>query len=415
VTGTVIAVKRADGSLKWKAVVDPHPLAHITASLVVNGNSVYVGVASSGEGDAIGWYFCDQATGGAPFCESDYRSFRGSVVSLDKETGNVNWKTYTTPEPPPGYEPEDWFSGVAVWGSHLAIDSKRGAIYVTTGNNYYLPADLMNCIASGMPEDDCLAAWDVADNYVDSILSLSLGNGNVNWATKLQGYDAWTVPCNFFAPRPYCPQPNGPDYDFAQGAMTWSAKVDGKNTDLVGAAGKSGIFWALDRDTGQVVWANEDGTGDLFGGSQWGSATNGKMIVVPNTVPMSDAVKDALPAGAESCTESGYWRGIDAGTGITDWFSCGPVGGEGRVISPVSISQDVAFAGSLEAGTANMVVLDLSDGSQIRTFPKDGVANGFSSNSAPSIVDGSIYWTSGFGGFMDDVVGNDKVYAFELP
>ena len=58
-------------------------------------------------------------------------TFRGSVVALDLATGAILWKTYMTPD-------ED-YPGNAVWGSSPAIDTKRGSLYIATGNNYDAP------------------------------------------------------------------------------------------------------------------------------------------------------------------------------------------------------------------------------------------------------------------------------------
>ena len=64
-------------------------------------------------------------------------SFRGSVNALDLHTGEIVWKTYTVPE---GY------TGGAVWGSSFPIDRRRGTLYATTGNNYVVPEGVASCI-----------------------------------------------------------------------------------------------------------------------------------------------------------------------------------------------------------------------------------------------------------------------------
>ena len=52
--------------------------------------------------------------------------------------------------------------------------------------------------------------------------------------------------------------------------------------DLVGAGQKSGQYWALDPDTGAVVWVTQAGPGGTAGGLQWGSAVDGKRVYTAN-------------------------------------------------------------------------------------------------------------------------------------
>jgi hypothetical protein len=37
------------------------------------------------------------------------------------------------PEPPPGTDPQDWWSGAAVWGSAPSIDTAKRQVYIATG------------------------------------------------------------------------------------------------------------------------------------------------------------------------------------------------------------------------------------------------------------------------------------------
>src|SRR5262249_20606866 len=126
----VASISKIDGSLIWKTKLDSHPFALVTQSPVVVGDRVYVGVASSEENYAtfIPFYPC---------CNS-----RGSVAALDVNTGQVIWQTYTIPD----NRLAAGFSGAGVWGSTVAVDTKRNSIYVTTGNNYSAPASVRQCV-----------------------------------------------------------------------------------------------------------------------------------------------------------------------------------------------------------------------------------------------------------------------------
>ena len=120
--GWVLAFNKNTGALLWKTQADTHPAAIITQSATVFGNRVYVGVSSLEEALAA-------------FVPGYQLSFRGSMLALDLNTGAIMWKTYTAP---------DGYTGNAVWGSSPAIDTKRGQLYIATGNNYSVPAGVLD-------------------------------------------------------------------------------------------------------------------------------------------------------------------------------------------------------------------------------------------------------------------------------
>ena len=112
--------------------MDDHPFARVTASPTFHEGRLYVGVASGEE------------TAGA-VAEYECCTFRGSLVVLDASTGARVWKTYTMDEPQKRATnrvgTQLWGpSGAPIWSSP-AIDVKKNAVYVTTGNNYSGPAN----------------------------------------------------------------------------------------------------------------------------------------------------------------------------------------------------------------------------------------------------------------------------------
>jgi len=92
-TSTLYALSKTDGTLAWKVTLDTAQAAIVTSSPVVVNGKVYVGVASDQEALA------GKTPGFVP-------TFRGSVVALDENTGQILWKTYTVPT---GY------TGGSVW------------------------------------------------------------------------------------------------------------------------------------------------------------------------------------------------------------------------------------------------------------------------------------------------------------
>jgi polyvinyl alcohol dehydrogenase (cytochrome) len=299
--GRVLAFDKATGVLAWSTQADPHFAAIITQSATVFDGRVYVGVASQEEALAA-------------FVPGYVLTFRGSMLALDLATGSVLWKTYTAP---PGY------TGNAVWGSSPAIDTRRGAVYIGTGNNYSVPAPVLACVAAAGSDPVAKAACLPADDHFDSVMALDLRTGAVKWSTRAIPYDAWTVDCiPFFGDGSNCPSPAGPDFDFGQAPALFRTRApDGKQVEFVGAGQKSGQYWALDADTGAVKWVTQAGPGGTAGGLQWGSAVDGARVYTAN------ANSNGLPwtaLGAAGTTTRGAWSGIDARTGALLWQTVDP-------------------------------------------------------------------------------------------
>src|SRR5205085_714664 len=104
---------------------------------------------------------------------------------------------------------------------------------------------------------DCLSSAD----EVDSIVALDMHSGAVKWSHRLGTQDDWNVACfvGFQAGQGNCPNPQGLDYDFASGANLFVTKTAQGFRQILGAGQKSGIYSALDPDTGKLIWATQVG------------------------------------------------------------------------------------------------------------------------------------------------------------
>jgi polyvinyl alcohol dehydrogenase (cytochrome) len=375
--GWLLAISRNNGKLLWKSQLDTHPAAIITQSPADYNGVLYVGMSSMEE------YL-------ASFPGYNCCTFRGSLSAVDEKTGNVLWKTYTVPDNggnPGGY------SGAAVWGSTPVVDPSRKLVYITTGNNYTVPDSVANGTTSLDPND-----------YVDAILAVDINTHQVVWAQPHLGLTADTFNAACFYSEPgtgNCPDPAGPDYDFGQGVMEVSRTVNGKVQDLVIAGQKSGKLWALDADTGQVAWMYDTGVGYLVGGMEFGSATDGKTVYFANAY-------------------GGFWGAVDIASGQLKWKTYDPnlpgpayyandVGG-------ISYANGVVYVGSLGGGTnltpssPTMFALDANTGKILWQY-----ASGSSVAGSPAIVNGVIYWGSGYGRLGQGVAAGTKdFYAFSL-
>ena len=266
-----------------------------------------------------------------------------------------------------------------------------------------MPQSVLDCVAAAGEDPAAKAACLPADDYFDAIMALDLTTGAVRWVTRALPFDAWTVDCiPFVGDGDNCPDPAGPDYDFGQAPALFSVKTAGGARDLVGAGQKSGQYWAVDPDTGLVVYTTVAGPGGTAGGLQWGSAVDGKRVYTANA--NSNLVPWELPDG--TVTTTGMWSGIDAATGALLWQTTPTHGGS--TSGPVTTANGVVFGCALDP-LGHMYALDAATGSVIWKF-----ASGGSCLSGAAIADGMVFWGSGYSNFGFGTP-NNKVYAFGPP
>jgi polyvinyl alcohol dehydrogenase (cytochrome) len=404
--GHVLGINKNTGALLWKTKVDDHPAAIVTQSAVIHGNKAYVGVASMEEAFAANPFY--------PCC-----SFRGSLVCLDITTGQIVWKTYMVPNTPAATG-DKAFSGNAVWGSTPVIDVKRNSVYITTGNNYTVPQAVLDCNVPGKTPAEVracvMAVPGSAENLFDAIVSLDLNTGAIKWARSVIPFDAWTVACFFDGPN--CPENAGPDYDFGQGAALFTVGTGANKRELLGAGQKSGIYWAVDPATGAEVWKTQVGPGGTLGGLQWGSAVDGNRIytAIANNGFTEHTMTKGPGAGQK--VKGGFWAALDAATGAVIWEYAatnpptagffGPPGSVAVNTGMVTSANGVVFAGAMDA-EGTMYAINAATGEKLWSFLSGG-----SISSGAAVVNGTVYWGSGYTNFGLGTP-NNKLYAFHLP
>jgi polyvinyl alcohol dehydrogenase (cytochrome) len=380
----IVSLDKDSGAVKWITPVhENHPAAIVSASPVYDGTNLYIGVASSEEAfkNYNKSYMC---------C-----SFRGAVYAINASTGAVVWKTHTisdslyyangTSGTLGGY------TGDSIWSSAPVLDRKRHQLYVTTGNNYTLPQGSM-----GM----------VNGNAVDAVMAVDVATGAVKWTTSLPegGVDIWTFD-----------DPMGPDSDFGAGANFFTAMVDGTATDLVGAGQKSGMYYALNADTGSVVWKTQVGPGGHLGGIHWGTATDGVRIYVGvnNEGGGSYTLQGKGPQAGKT-THTGIWSALDPATGAILWQIENPAlslpvqGAD--VNAPVVAVNGVVLGGSMDA-MGTMFAIDGATGDVLWSFKSGGTVYG-----GPAVVGDTVYWGSGYtSSRLGFGTSSQKLYAFQVP
>ncbi|MCC6203186.1 MAG: PQQ-binding-like beta-propeller repeat protein [Gammaproteobacteria bacterium] len=361
------ALDAQTGKTVWQRKLDPHRAATGTGSVTLHRGVLYVPLAGLSE----------EAMAGDPNYECC--SFRGSVSALDAATGEILWRFMTTPEPTiqkhlPGGKKLLGPAGISIW-SAPTVDAKRGLLYVATGNSYSGPAQ----------------------PYSNAIVALDIKSGAVRWARQTLAGDIWIYGCDPTQggddrdadQRPNCPQPLGPDLDFAASTILVTA-ANGK--DLLVATQKSGMGYALDPDrSGEIVWQYRWGKG-AAPGAVWGATSDGRNAYFA----VADQNFDASGGGMHA---------VDLISGRKVWFTppedplCAPQSGCSRVQSAALTSvPGVVFSAAADGG--------------IRAYAADTgrILWRFDTNREFATVNGA----AAHGGSIDgpgQIVANDMLYV----
>jgi alcohol dehydrogenase (cytochrome c) len=155
---------------------------------------------------------------------------RNFLEAIDAKTGDSVWRFYTIPGPnDPGGD--TWpagtdqykHGGASVW-STPAVDKDLGLMYITTGNagNDWFGGD--------RPGDNL---------YACSIVAIDIKTGQVKWHFQEVHHDIW-------------------DYDTPSPAVLFDADVNGKTVKGLGAPGKTGWLYLLDRETGKPLYGIDE-------------------------------------------------------------------------------------------------------------------------------------------------------------
>ena len=378
--GRMLAYDKDTGALLWSTVLDSH-LPRSSRSRQRSTPAVSTSASPRSRKRS------HPSIPGYPCC-----SFRGSMLALDLETGAIIWKTIMVPE---GYP------GGAIWGSSPSIDpsearsTSRPATTTTSPRRPRLrrrgrrrPGG-----AARLHRAEQLHRLDPRARPED--------RGNPLGDAALP-FDAWTVQCIFGSNPENCPEPAGPDYDFGQAPALFTVKPSGNGQprDLVGAGQKSGQFWALDPDTGEVQWVTVAGPGGTAGGLQWGSAVDGVRVYTANA--NSDRKPWEMPGRRRDLRDVERSRRGHRRAPLADGATHG-----GSTSGPATTANGVVFGCSLDP-QGHMYALNGATGAVLWEF-----ASGGSCLSGAAISNGTVYWGSGYTNFGFGTP-NNKLYAFEL-
>src|SRR5579863_1307630 len=242
----LVSLDAATGKERWFKQLAPVEEDYFcSAAPLVVGNHVYAGIA----GDA--------------------RDNRGWLDSLDPETGDVQWRWYTTPQNPgdPGYDtwPDEYarkHGGGGPW-QPLTYDPELNLIYVTTGNPNPVGA------TQSRPGDNL---------FTCSLVALNADTGKMAWYYQTSPHDSH-------------------DWDSTQVPVLFDGTWQGKPRKLLAQAARNGYFFVLDRVTGEHLLTTPLVDPQFL---NWTLGLNATGQPIPN--PKKEPKPDGVLVGAGSAT-----------------------------------------------------------------------------------------------------------------
>ncbi|HEY2732797.1 MAG TPA: PQQ-binding-like beta-propeller repeat protein [Polyangiales bacterium] len=251
-TGTganLYKLKASDGSTVWGPVptYPQLPGADGTSSPVLADGKVLVGHSSGAE-----------VLGG-----DDQTNARGGVEAFDTNDGSRLWTYWTVPE--------TGENGAMIW-STVSVDLDARVVFAAAGNNYTM-----------------------GGGHSDAVHAFSLDDGSPKWVQQVRQNDVWSISATI--------TPLGEDTDF--GANPILADVDGRK--ILGIGDKGCSFWAMDRETGEILWSIpqlSDTHTTSNGGVLMNGAFDGQYFYVASNQPPGESIlhvidphdgSDALP------------------------------------------------------------------------------------------------------------------------
>jgi acido-empty-quinoprotein group A len=229
----LVCLDAKDGTVRWIVELADPKLAYFStmAPLIVRDH-VIVGVSG------------------------DVTDVPGFLESIDPETGKIQWRWNTEPEPgQPGSETWPKDSDAILHGGGMTwmtgtYDPDLNLLYWGTGN----PNPVL--VGEGRPGDNL---------YTCSIVALNPDTGKLAW---------------YFQPSPH----DVHDWDAVETPVLFDAEFKGKRRKLLAQASRNGFFFVLDRTNGEHLVTSE------FIEQTWakGVDSRGRPIAKPEATPTPD-------------------------------------------------------------------------------------------------------------------------------
>jgi alcohol dehydrogenase (cytochrome c) len=386
----LVSLDAKTGKERWHKVIADFSLQYFsTTAPVIVGNHVLVGTGNDLD---------------AP----------GFLQSFDPETGELQWKFHTVPM-------NEGDPGLDTWPS---LDAARHGGAQPWMPGAYDPETHLYIFGTGNPTPAYTAGRGEGDNlFTCSLMAVNVDTGKMAWYFQTSPHDMH-------------------DWDSAQTPVLFDARINGKMRKLVSTAARNGVFFTLDRTTGESIVTSTYGSStnwvkglNKVGGpvrkTEKDPAVGGSIVSPPaggtiNWQPPTYSpdtglfyvsehngysifyLTDPDPRGSmglggkeEINVGSGgsFLTAIDPKTGKAAWRHRYPgVGGGGGGGGLLTTAGGLVFAGD---GSGNIVAFDAANGKPLWHSGIDGV-------SAPPqtyMLDGHQYLL---------VASNDTLYAFTL-
>jgi len=384
--GWVYSLDARTGHVLWKHRVEDHEAARLTGSPVAADGVVFIPASSWEESRATDPHY-------------ECCTFRGSVTALRVSDGSPVWKTYFVD--PPKKTGSVNSAGTTLWGpsgapvwSAPTVDSKRGVLYITTGDNYSSPPTANS----------------------DAIMALQIKTGKILWVQQTYSNDAYTSACRDKGPN--CPAESGPDYDFGSSAILAHTP---SGRDILLAGQKSGVVYGLDPDqNGKILWQTRVGKGGRNGGVQWGMASDGK-VVYAAVSDMAGTLNFNAPVGGANFdpAQGGGLTALRVEDGSQVWFAkpepCAPrrPGCSPAQSAALTMIPGVVFSGSVDGHLRafsdgdGKVLWDFNTAREYSAADAVPAHGGSLDGAGPIVAGGMVFVNSGYprtGGMPGNVI-----------
>ena len=402
--GWIYALRRADGSERWKinTAAETFPDAHASNALfaspiLADGKVIFGG--GSLEQIYTGNFFSRGSTG------------RGFLVALDPSSGKIVWKYDLGPKPqkltPPVNIADSWGNhpfnhGPAtssVWCTP-SFDAETGTLFFGSDVNTAQRQPTADNPELDTPESCAVVALNVKD-------------GKPRWTTKISPGDVWTNSMRSYDPK----AGRYKDQSIGDTPKIYRIDVAGKPTKVVGVGSKNGGFYVLKADDGRLLDHTPIYTGppsyplspepdrrmlalpSCIGGLQTGCATDGTRIYTNGIDALklgsTEKIVDGKPptggrvVGLSPDTKAEFWRherpqlAMLGGPPPKPTFK--DVGDP--VASGIAVANGVLYFTTV--GSGKLVALDAASGNLLKEVEIGPVWSG------PSVSRGRVYVGTG--------------------
>ena len=239
----VVCLDAKDGHLVWKKEISPFEQQYFSSnSPMVLGNHIIVGTGI--DTDAPAW-----------------------IKSMDPETGEEQWRFYSTAQNPGE-------KGVETWAS---LDASRHGGGTSWIPGAYDPDTHLYLYGTGNPTPAYTAGRGDGDNlYTDCLIALNVDTGKMAWYFQTSPHDTH-------------------DWDSTETPALADMPFNGKMRKIVIQATRNGYFYVLDRVTGEHLLTSKFG---LVNNWASGISPDAKLNLDAKGQPKRNPNKDATIAGS---------------------------------------------------------------------------------------------------------------------